>query len=276
MVRAVILAAGQGTRLRPHTDDRPKCLVELAGMTLLERQLAVLRAVGVAEVSIVTGFRADAVRAIGLPTYHNSDFATTNMVASLFCADAVLRGIDDVIVAYGDIVYEPRVLQGLLAADAPIAVTVDLAWRRYWERRFDDPLSDAETLRMDAAGRILEIGKKPDSYEDIQGQYVGLIKVRAEYLEAFRTAHERLDRGRILDGKHFRSMYMTTFLQHLIDSGWDVRAAPTESGWLEVDTTRDLALYEDLARQAQIARFYDPDCVNAAAHNAALPFQSTR
>ena len=62
-MRAVILGAGEGTRLRPYTDDRPKCLVELAGRTLLAWQLDALAAAGVSDTTIVTGYRADQILA---------------------------------------------------------------------------------------------------------------------------------------------------------------------------------------------------------------------
>jgi choline kinase len=240
-MKAIILAAGQGTRLRPLTDDKPKCLVELAGKPLLEHQLETLRARGVEDIHIVGGYRADQLQRPGITLHINERFAETNMVTTLFAAEAVMTGESDLIIGYGDIVYEPRVLATLQAVDAPIALAVDCEWRRYWAARMDDPLSDAETLKLTDGDRVVELGKKPQSYDDIQGQYTGLIKIRADHVAQLPEVWRAMDRDAIYDGKDFANMYMTSFIQHLIDSGWEARAALIDNGWAEVDCEADIA-----------------------------------
>src|SRR3954465_14723962 len=151
-MRAVILAAGEGTRLRPYTLDRPKCLVPLAGRPLLEWHTDALRKAGIDDITIVTGYRSELVDALGYPTVRNPRFDATNMVASLMCARALLDGSDDGIVSYGDLVFEARVAPALADAArssrASVAVTVDRRWKRLWDLRMADPLTDAETLRI--------------------------------------------------------------------------------------------------------------------------------
>ncbi|AQT93338.1 MULTISPECIES: NTP transferase domain-containing protein [Pseudomonas] len=254
-MRVIILAAGQGTRLRPFTDDRPKCLVELNGRPLLHRQLEVLRAAGLTEIALVGGYRADCLEGQGVEVLHNPHFATTNMVSTLFCAQDWMVDGEDLLIAYGDIVYELSVLESLLATDAPLAISVDREWRRYWEIRMENPLSDAETLKLNSHNCITELGKKPTSYSDVQGQYMGLIKVKGNCVKAFRNAWHNLDRTVLRDGKDFDNMYMTTFLQHLIDTGWTARAAFTENGWLEVDTVEDLNQYHGLHLSGRLSTF---------------------
>ena len=244
-MKAIILAAGQGIRLRPLTDDKPKCLVELAGKPLLEHQLAILRAGGVDDIHIVGGYRAEQLQRPGITLHINERFAETNMVATLFAAEAVMTGESDLIIGYGDIVYESRVLAALLAVDAPIALAVDREWRRYWAARMADPLSDAETLKLIDSGRVVELGKKPQSYDDIQGQYTGLIKIRADHVARLAEAYHAMDRNAIYDGKDFDNMYMTSLIQHLITSGWDARAALIDNGWAEVDCEADLEVASD-------------------------------
>lgn len=241
--RAVILAAGRGTRLGPATAELPKVMMPLVGRTLLAHQRSTLRAVGVEDVHLVLGHGAAAVRADpdarGMTLWENPDYATTNMVATLLCAVAPLDGSTDLVIAYGDIVYAPGVATALLTTDAPVSVVVDLAWRDYWQARMADPLTDAETLRMDGAGRLTELGRRPDGYDDIEGQYTGLIRVRADAMPRFRDSAAALvdeDPG----------AYMTTLLQRLIDDGVHVQAAPVRNGWLEIDEPADLGI--DLAR----------------------------
>jgi len=241
-VRVIILAAGQGTRLRPYTNDRPKCMVELRGKPLVDHQLDVLRAAGLTDLHVIVGYLADRLDRPGLTRHVNPAYASTNMVATLFSAAHLLTGDTDIVITYGDIVYEQRVLEALMAKDAPIALGVDLEWRRFWQARMEDPLKDAETLKLTDGDRIVELGKKPASYDDIMGQYMGLIRIRADHVRRFVEAWQALDRGRLYDGKDVDNMYMTRFLQHLIDQGWDVRGAFTRNGWLEVDAPEDLEM----------------------------------
>lgn len=254
-MKAIILAAGQGTRLRPHTDDKPKCMVELAGKPLLHRQLEALRSVGIEQILLVGGYRADRLDAKGVELATNPRYAETNMVSTLFCAEDWMSPGEDLLIAYGDIVYEPRVVQSLIDVDAPIAISVDRQWQKLWESRMDDPLSDAETLKLADGDHIVELGKKPLSLDDIQGQYMGLIKVRGDSVQAFRDAWHRLDRKGVYDGKDFDNMFMTSFIQNLIDTGHDVRAAFTDNGWIEVDTVEDLAHYESMHREGTLQKF---------------------
>jgi choline kinase len=259
MTRAVILAAGEGTRLRPLTERLPKALMPLAGVPLFTRQAAVLRHAGIDDLSVVTGHAAQAFDGCGARPFHNEQFASTNMVASLHCAQPLFDGSDDVVVAYGDIVYEPRVLAALLATEAPVAVTVDLGWHRLWSLRMDDPLSDAETMKLDATGHIVELGRKPRGLEDIQGQYIGLFKVSRSFAPSFFAFYEQMPEGSLFEGRPREKMFMTSYLQHHIDRGTPVRAAPVTHGWIEIDSVQDLQRYEAAIAQGRLAPLYDAD-----------------
>ncbi|MDP9940106.1 phosphocholine cytidylyltransferase family protein [Ectopseudomonas alcaliphila] len=254
-MRAVILAAGQGSRLRPYTDDRPKCMVSLFGKPMLHRQLEVLRASGINDITLVGGYKADALDAEAVNIVLNPRYAKTNMVSTLFCAESVMTDDQDLLILYGDVIYEPKVLESLLSCDCPLAISVDREWRRFWELRMENPLADAETLKLQDGNRIVELGKKPSGYDEVQGQYMGLIKVRADVVLAFRNAWHVMDRAIAYDGKDFDNMYMTSFLQYLIDQGWDARAAFTDNGWLEVDTVEDLEEYELMQRKGLLSSF---------------------
>ena len=242
-MRAIILAAGEGTRLKPYTDNIPKCMVKLAGKPLLHRQIEVLRSMNLEDIMVVGGYCAKSLDSLGAETSFNPNYMKTNMVATLFCAEDWMKE-EDLLICYGDIVYEQRVIESLIACSYPIGVSIDRSWKRLWDLRMDDPLSDAETLSLTNSDRIIEIGKKATSFDQIDGQYIGLIKVRSDFVRPFKDAWYSLDRQRLYDGKDLENMYMTSFLQHLIDIDFDVRAAFTENGWLEVDTAEDLELYE--------------------------------
>ena len=175
------------------------------------------------------------------------------MVATLFSARAEFGSGDDLIISYGDIVYQRENLEALLSCDSSVAVMIDRDWRRCWDLRFENPLSDAESLLVDDSGKLLELGKKPDSYEQIQGQYTGLIKVDRDHVAKLVDFYDSLDRDALYDAQDFDNMYMTSFLQALIDASWDVRAAFVSGGWLEIDAVSDLKLYELLEESGELA-----------------------
>ena len=237
-MKAIILAAGQGTRLSPLTDDRPKCLVEYRGKAILDYILGTLRACGVDDIVVVKGYRGEVLQRPGIRSYVNESYAVTNMVATLFCAEQEMD--DDLIVSYADIIYGPGVLKPLLEDKSAVAVAVDLDWRAQWESRMENPLDDAETLKLDSAGYITELGKRPSSYDDVQGQYIGLIRFSREALRDIRPFYHSLDRNATYDGKTFRNMYMTSFLQLMIDRLLKIKAVPFHGGWLEIDRKEDL------------------------------------
>ena len=255
--RAVILAAGFGSRLRPLTDNRPKCLTPLLGRTLLDRQRDALGKAGISDVTIVAGHMAEMLRLPGLRHVVNADYARTNMVSSLFVARSLLDGSRDLVVVYGDIVFEKRVLESLLAAPHAVSVVVDCGWFSLWSLRMDDPLADAETLKIGADGRIAELGRKPSSRQDIEGQYIGLIRLSAAIQARVAAFFDGLDPVGPYLGKDKANMYLTTFIQMLIDDGFDVGPAYTTHGWLEIDSVADLEAYEAAQRSGELKRLYD-------------------
>jgi choline kinase len=257
-VRAIILAAGEGKRLRPYTADRPKSMVELAGKPLLVHQIEALRTCGVDDFTIVTGYRADQIESLGHPTVRNAEFDRTNMVASLMCARERLDGGDDVLVAYADILYEARIVRELMACPDPLSTAINLDWRRLWELRMEDPLADAETLKCDDDGNIVELGRKPGSLADVEGQYMGLIRIAKETCRELVEFHDNLDSDGEYDGKDLANMYMTSFLQALIDAGRKLRAVFVHGGWLELDSTDDLHHYRDMLAAGTLAEIWNP------------------
>lgn len=236
--RAIILAAGRGSRMDALTYDRPKCLVEVRGKPLLQWQLDALRGCGLKEIAIVTGYCREMIALPALIEFHNPRWMDTNILASLACAGDWLRQ-GPCVVTYSDIFYEGSAVQSLRDCDAPLAIAYALHWRALWERRFADPLTDAETLRLHPDGTLAEIGNRPATLDAIEGQYMGLLRLDpAGWAEVARIR-------RALCPAEQDRMDMTNALQRVIAAGRvAVTAVPYEGEWGEVDSPRDLALYE--------------------------------
>ena len=214
------------------TAHMPKCMVSVAGRTLLDWQLSALRAAGVREIGLVTGYRADDIRADDLTEFTNREWATSNMVRSLTCAGPWLVGADTV-VSYSDIIYGPDAIAALLGARSPIAITYDPNWLAQWEARFDDPLSDAESFSVDG-GQLTDIGRSNVSMDEIQGQYMGLLRFRPEGWEEVRRQVEDLGPAKA------DQIHMTDLLRRIIEAGRvGIAAIPYTGPWAEVDDERD-------------------------------------
>ncbi len=170
-VKTLILSAGQGKRLSPLTDDRPKCLVELAGRTVLEWQLRHLHQAGVTEAVVVTGFRSDLVEAevagltssggalpgMTIRTLYNPFYSVTDNLATCWLAREEMKG-GPFMILNGDTLFEPAIAERLIGApDAPITVTVD---------RKDDGVYDSDDMKVLTDGDALRaIGKTITEYD---------------------------------------------------------------------------------------------------------------
>ncbi|MDR3527153.1 MAG: phosphocholine cytidylyltransferase family protein [Rhizomicrobium sp.] len=236
-MKALILAAGRGSRLGPRTADRPKGLVELGGKSLIARAITSLTDGGCSAIALVTGYRAETLAGLTETRFHNPRWAETNMVASLMTAEPWLQS-EKVIVSYSDIFYTPETVRALAAAPGEIVVSFDPEWQTLWEERSSDPLSDAESFKRDDSGTLIDIGRRVTSFTEIEGQYMGLVKFspagwkKALAAIASLPAHEqdRLD--------------MTSLLARLIAKDVAIATVAKIGPWGECDNESDLAVYE--------------------------------
>lgn len=255
-MKVIILAAGQGTRLRPLTDDRPKCMVEVNGRSILERQLDTMHACSIqdSDITIVAGYRGDVLKNrfknTEISIIVNENYETTNMVCSLMCARDLMETQEDILISYGDIIYNETVLRKILISEEPSSVIVDDGWYSYWSERCENPLDDAETLMFDENDYLTEIGQKTTELAKVQSQYIGLMRFRREGLKAMldlaKEAEDRTTKGIALwrTMRNYQKMYMTDLLQGLIDEGNKLKAVHIERGWFEIDDCEDLKVVE--------------------------------
>lgn len=238
-MKAVILVAGLGSRLRPFTNEHPKALVPLNGIPLFEYQLSTLRQCNIGNISLVTGYIPEAFNAYGLPHFHNDQYASSNMVYSLMKARSLFDGQEDLLICYGDIVYNQQVLNNVINSAGSLVVSADLDWLSLWQLRMENPYSDAESFIMEQGSqRICSLGQKIRVKEDAQAQYIGLLKVSAEFQSRWLDEYDKMPSSKSKD------LYMTDFIQYLIDKKHNVTAALHHGGWLEVDSVQDKLRYE--------------------------------
>ena len=256
-MNAIILAAGKGERLRPLTNKIPKCMVKLFDKTILKYQIDVFRSCKINDITVVTGYEADKIKMEGVNFLHNQNYDTTNMVETLFCAKEKLT--ENVIISYGDIIFEKQVLQKLINSNWDSSVIIDNQWKKYWQMRFENPLDDVESLRIDENGLITNIGMKVNSLEEIQGQYIGLMKFKNEGVKNLKKIYEKAKlksvKGVNLLNENipFEKSYMTDLIQAMINEGVKINAVKITNGWLELDSIDDYNLYQEKNNEGTIS-----------------------
>ncbi|MFT5852077.1 MAG: choline kinase [Colwellia sp.] len=240
-MKAIILAAGEGKRLRPLTDNTPKSLVKIWGKSLLERQLEQLKSFGIENITVVTGFCKEKIEGLGIHTVFNAEYNSTNMVFSLSKTVSNLQSSKDkeTLILYGDIAYCDSHLEALIEAssDAPMSVLGNVDWFELWSQRLDDPLTDAETFQFDSQFKLLDIGKVPRTIEQVQAQYMGMIKVDTPFLISLLN-----DYIKVAVSNNIRNLYMTDLVQQVVDIN-HVNVLLVSGSWIEIDTIEDYQLY---------------------------------
>ncbi|MCJ7807432.1 MAG: phosphocholine cytidylyltransferase family protein [Dehalococcoidia bacterium] len=240
-MKAIIVAAGPGSRLNPLTNERPKCLLEVGGKTILGRALEALRANGIERIAVVRGYCSQLIDYPNISYYENPNYRENNILRSLFYAEREMD--DDFIFSYSDIIFSSDIVTKLMNKTADIALTVDVNWKQRYQGRDLHPISEAELVKLEN-GQVVKIGKGVVIPDEAHGEFIGLAKFTKLGAEAMRTAYHRIAEERpTAPFQHAASLekaYMTDMIQELVDNGSLVQSIDIKSGWMEIDTPQDL------------------------------------
>lgn len=222
---AVILAAGAGTRLRPLTDNRPKCLLEVGGRALLDYQLEALARHGLRDVLIVTGHCGDQIasRYAGrLETLHDPDYESTNNLHSLWTARGKLTG-RDVLCLHADLLFHPDILRSCLQSRDDVTVVLDRVL-----------VEETMKARVEASS-VVEISKTIPPAA-MFGTFLGI----ARFSPSASTALSEVLATLVQEEKH-RQSYFVACLPLMTARGLRVGYTLTNGlPWIEIDVEADL------------------------------------
>jgi len=231
-MKAVILAAGQGTRIRSVHGERPKCLIEVDNATILDHQLEALQKAGVTDVAIVVGYEKEQIidHVMNRKLRHvqrvhfieNPAFAISNNIYSLWLALEWLHG-DSFIVLNADVIFDADVLNTAVQTSAPISMIVDPLWRD-------------ETMKVIIHGdRVLQMSKKI-SRGQFSGTYIGITMFsKAIQARFFNKMNTLISDGRVNE-------FFNVAVQELVDEGVRVGYTSTDGlAWAEIDDPTDLS-----------------------------------
>jgi len=239
--KALIIAAGLGSRLKKHTKNLPKCMLDFAGKTLLQRQLDSYKKCGIKDISIIRGYKKEKINYKGIKYFENTDYENNNVLNSVFYAEKIING--NIIISYSDILFDPSVVQRALDSVHDISVVVDIDWRGYYVGRKDHPISEAENVIFNSNNEVEKIGKINTAKEEVHGEFIGMIKLSNRGAEILKQHFHRLKKiywnKPFQRAKIFQKAYLTDLIQELVDIDIKVHCVIIESGWKEIDTVED-------------------------------------
>jgi phosphoenolpyruvate phosphomutase len=251
-ITVIIAAAGFEKQLLPLIEDKPKCLLDIKGKTILERQVGALNECNIKEIALVRGYKKEAITLPNIRYYDNDRYEETGELYSLFCAENEMKS--RTIMLYGDIIFDTAILEKLLKSPADITLVVDLAWydQQHQQGRTTAINPDLVTLQEppgksslarfvlpEQENRILKIGQHLP-HEQAHGEFIGLAMFSEKGIKAFtdcyRTSQEKYKSMGFHEAGSFIKASFTDIIQELIDRGHHVNCVQIFKGWMEVDS----------------------------------------
>lgn len=238
------MAAGYGKRLGNLTKTLPKCLLEINGKSMLQRDMDAFLKNGIDDFVIITGphheqFKFENVHYIQDLNYEDHDVLGTLMKARHFLDD-------DIIVSYTDIVYDECIVKSLLDFSGDLGLAVDMNWRDAYVGRTDHPVTEAANVLV-KNNSILKIGHLTEKFgnytEDMIGEFLGIMKLSKNGANILRKRYEELENlpsPQFHESRTFEFGYIVDIIQDLIYQGIDVKPVKITGKWCEIDTLQDL------------------------------------
>ena len=240
-MNAIILAAGEGTRLRPETISIPKGMVKLFDKSLLEMQIDVFKKCSINDISIVTGYLADKITFPSINYFKNENYSSTAGNESIFCAKEKLQ--DCTIITYGDLVFEKAVIDQVIDFKGDIGIAVELDWKPHYDGRILHQMSEADNVLFDKEGNILEMRKNIQKPDSKIGEFAGIVKLSKKgsniLLKKLNELHKSHN-GKFHESLSVKEGIITDMLQEIIDSDYLVEPVIIEGKWCEIDTIQDI------------------------------------
>jgi choline kinase len=249
--RAILIAAGRGKRLGTHTDEVPKCMVEIGGKPILGWVWDALASVGVEELVVIRGYRGDVLEKFvrsfvtEVTFVDNREWETNNVLLSLAHARPFLDRAT--YLTYSDIVFTRDVAKAAAASAAEIGLVIDREFRTIYEGRTEHPLEEGEVSDLLPDGTVARVGKKALPPEEAVGEFIGLSRLGTRGAVIAGNTLDQLSHrfaGRedvpFQRAARWRNAYLTDLWQQLIDTGIPTHPIFIDGQWREIDTGQDL------------------------------------
>jgi choline kinase len=224
-MQAIIVAAGEGNRLRPLTETRPKALLDIGDRSLITRSIGNLQEVGVSDIALVVGYREEMIKEhlaeFEITWFSNPIYQGTNNMASLRLALPFIK--ENFLYLHSDLIYDPQLLQQIVVDKNPNVLLV--------ERKS----CNEEDMKVKVEGGVLVESNKEIPLTESFGEWTGIAKFSSSFSEVL---HKRIS---ILMEQGHQQAYDTLAFTELVRDGHTISIAEfTGLPWVEIDTLEDL------------------------------------
>ena len=243
-MKAVIIAAGVGSRLGELTKEIPKPLIDVNGKSIIERQINSFRKFGINEIIVITGYQNHKFHLENIEYVFNPDYADVEQAFSLLTARKQIN--DDVIISFGDIIFEDKILKQIMDTDNDIVIGVDRDWKKSYEKRMDNSPTMSDFIAI-KNGKIVKLFRKSTEFDDesIIAEFSGLFKLSFDAVKKIIETYEKLEMshsGKFHYADSLKKAKIIDLLQELFENGVEMEAVHLEGKWCEIDTPQDLNL----------------------------------
>ena len=244
-MKAIFIAAGEGSRLGNLTKDLPKPLVDVNSKSIIERQISLLRKNNVNDIVVVTGYKKEKFTFKNIEYVHNPNFREQEQTGSLMTARSKIVG--DVVIMFGDILFEEMILQQILNSKGDIVIAIDKDWKKSYEERPDNPESEADKvlIKDDKVIQISAKNIKINNNDNDVGELLGLMKLSPKGSKILIEQYKKLENshvGKFHDAPSFKKAKFVDILQELLSLGIIITPISIKGKWCEIDTKHDLEI----------------------------------
>ncbi len=240
LTKIIILAAGRGSRLGKLTHEMPKTLLKIGTTNCFEHQLEIYQSLGYQNINVVTGFGSNKfLKYRYVKNIYNSSWYDSNILTSLLIG-LENTNLHTTLISYSDIIFEKKAIKLIEKSNYDISILYDLNFLRYWRMRNSEPLVDLESFKIQSDDRIYDIGEKPLILSEIEGQYMGILKI---------TPKGWIDLLNYMNQEKIakvNNLSITEFLNGFIKKGGNVYGIGFKGKWCEIDTYSDLVIAREL------------------------------
>ena len=247
-MKAILLAAGEGSRMGKLTQNIPKPLVKVNGKSIIERQLSILKQNKILDVIIITGSHNEKFNFKNVVYVNDLEHKKHDTLGSLMTARDYIN--DEIITTYADQIFEEKILKPMTEFTGDIGIAVDLDWKKNYVNRDQHPKSEAENILING-NEILEIRKNISECKENEkiGECPGLVKFSRKASKVFLDKYSELDtshKGKFHNAPSLEKALISDMLQELIGSEINVEPIYVSGKWCEIDTLQDLEIARKL------------------------------
>ena len=243
-MKAIVIAAGEGSRMGKLTKNIPKPLVLVNGKSIIERQLSILKQNGILDIIIITGPHHEKFNFKNVVYVNDLDYKKHDTLGSLITARDYMN--DEIIITYADQIFDEKIMESINNFSGDIGIAVDLDWEKNYVNRDQHPKSEAENILING-NEILEIRKNISECKENEkiGECLGLMKFSRKASKVFLDKYSELEishQGKFHNAPSLEKALISDMIQELIDSEINVEPIYVSGKWCEIDTPQDLEI----------------------------------